>query len=417
MPGYPIMKKLHIFQPILILFQLFFAGYLWAGEAISISGFVSQSYVKSTENNYFADTLDGSFEFNEIGLNFIANVSNELHISTQFFARDFGNYNNDEILVNFAYGDYKINDSLGLRAGKMKITYGLYNEIRDMDQLRANIFYPSSVYHESWRDMLASIIGFGFYGNIRIGTLGKLSYVFQGGGINFSEDNSAMTLLKEQIPMYIPVPGISTELSNTKNDEFYAGSIFWKSPFNLTGLKIGLSFYDSYLTVDADINFLPEILTLSSKQDSYTASIEYSMYNYTFACELNLMTFDISLGPSSIPEFTTLAYYASISYGVNEMVEVYLAYSEYYRDKDNQSGSNDLEQQDFQQWTKEFIACVRFDINSSWILKLETHFNNGVNTLLNVDQKSTPVYLDTNVPQYPYKEDWMLFVAKVTYSF
>ena len=191
------MKKI-IFVQILSLPYLVLA-HLTAMENINIHGFISQGYVRTTENNYFADTRNGTFEFNELGINFTTNATEKLHLGVQLFARDFGNYNNDELIVNWAYGDYKIRDSFGIRAGKMKITYGLYNEYRDMDQLRTNILYPSGVYHESWRDMLSAINGCGLYGNIRLDVFGKLDYYVQAGSTNYSTDISGLVILEEQM--------------------------------------------------------------------------------------------------------------------------------------------------------------------------------------------------------------------------
>ena len=39
-------------------------------NGINIHGFISQGYLKSSDNNYQGNTEDGTFEFNEIGLTF-----------------------------------------------------------------------------------------------------------------------------------------------------------------------------------------------------------------------------------------------------------------------------------------------------------------------------------------------------------
>lgn len=404
----------------IIFLQIFFVNTVKATENINIHGFISQGYIKTTENNYFADTKNGSFEFNEMGISFATNVTERLHLGMQFFARDFGNYNNDEVIINWAYGDYKLKDGFGIRAGKMKITLGLYNEYRDMDQLRTNILYPSGVYNESWRDMLSSINGCGLYGNVRLNLLGKLRYFLQAGSSNYSKDFSGMNILEEQIPIYLNqfFPGIEGNIKNSSSKGFYAGSIFLNSPFKLKGLKMGVSYYDNTISNDILLNQLPDTYSIKVKGNSFTASIEYVHNNYTFASEYNLTELDIKLDAFSsfVPKFTSLTYYASLSYSFTEMTEAYIAYSEYYRDKNNMSGNNSPEGQDFRAWLKEIIFCVRFDLNPYWIVKLETHINNGATILMNNDQESEPVDY-YGVPQYPYKKNWLLFIGKVTYSF
>lgn len=66
----------------------------------------------------------------------------------QLFAFDRGNYGRDKVTIDWAYGDYRVNDWLGFRAGKVKIPLGLYNEARDNDALRTFIFLPQQAYFD-----------------------------------------------------------------------------------------------------------------------------------------------------------------------------------------------------------------------------------------------------------------------------
>jgi hypothetical protein len=88
-----------------------------------IHGFISQGYLKSTDNVDFLSfgTADGTFEFNELGLNFSNEPAENLRVGMQFFAFDLGELGNDEIVLDWAYADYKIRDYFGLRAGLIRI--------------------------------------------------------------------------------------------------------------------------------------------------------------------------------------------------------------------------------------------------------------------------------------------------------
>jgi len=143
---------------------------------MDIHGFISQGYLKSDSGDFMAKTEEGTFDFNECGINFISNINKKFHLGIQFFSRDFGDFDNNTINIDWAYGDYRYRDYLGFRIGQVKIPYGLYNEIRDIDFLRTSILLPISIYKESWRDSLTSIKGFGFYGDIPLNKLGDLSY-------------------------------------------------------------------------------------------------------------------------------------------------------------------------------------------------------------------------------------------------
>ena len=78
-------------------------------EDIAMHGFVSQGYLKSSDNNYLGNSKDGSYEFNEIGINFSAPITDELRFGIQLFSRDLGDFGNNELDVKLSV--YNILDS------------------------------------------------------------------------------------------------------------------------------------------------------------------------------------------------------------------------------------------------------------------------------------------------------------------
>src|SRR3569833_779458 len=107
-------------------------------------GFASQGYIKSSNGNQYpvSDSADGSFNFNDFGINFSKQLSPELRVGMQLFAQSRGNLGKDVVTVDWAYGDYRYQDWLGVRVGKVKIPLGLYNTSRDNDALRNPILLP-----------------------------------------------------------------------------------------------------------------------------------------------------------------------------------------------------------------------------------------------------------------------------------
>src|ERR1035437_3337463 len=140
----------------------------WGIDAagIEIHGFLSQGYIKTTKENNFPVTNSGqgSFNFNDFGINFSKELTPDLHVGLQLFAFDRGTYGRDAITVDLAFGDYRFKDWLGFRAGKVKIPLGLYNEARDNDALRTFIFLPQNEYYEYERDSIMAMIGGSLYG-------------------------------------------------------------------------------------------------------------------------------------------------------------------------------------------------------------------------------------------------------------
>lgn len=168
---------------------------------VDIHGFISQGYLKSTDNNFFADTKKGTTQFNEAGINFSTDVTERLRIGLQILAYDLGDIGNNTLTLDWAVADYHWRDWLGLRIGNLKMMHGLYNETRDIDMLRTSIFLPQSVYNESWRESTSSIQGAGIYGEIPAGFLGSFSYGGQYGSLNMPKDGGAAKLAEDQWPL------------------------------------------------------------------------------------------------------------------------------------------------------------------------------------------------------------------------
>ncbi|MCP4404356.1 MAG: hypothetical protein GY801_44530 [bacterium] len=121
---------------------LFLAGvgtaHAFDSDGIEIHGFASTGYIKTDQNNYLVLSEDGSFEFNEAGLNVTTSLSENIRVGMQLFSRDLGDVGNNNIELDWAFLDYQRNEALGLRLGRIKIPMGLYNDTRDDDMLRTS---------------------------------------------------------------------------------------------------------------------------------------------------------------------------------------------------------------------------------------------------------------------------------------
>ena len=127
--------------------------------AVDIHGYISQGYMRSNKNNFLAESYGGSFQFNELGINFSVELTDQLHAGLQLASRDLGSLGNNKVVVDWAFMDYHYQDWMGLRVGRVKMPFGLYNETRDIDMLRTSILLPQGVYNENFRDALTGIQG------------------------------------------------------------------------------------------------------------------------------------------------------------------------------------------------------------------------------------------------------------------
>lgn len=404
-----------------LVFPGFANGYMM--DDLMIHGFISQGYMKSDDNNFLAQTEDGSFQFNEMGINFTSVISTNLHLGMQFFARDQGKYGNDEVRIDWAFGDYHFKDFLGIRVGKIKVPMGLYNEYRDMDMLRTSILLPQSCYPEPFRDTSLAVKGAGVYGLVPLGKAGSIQYQAVHGAIHMDLDSPIIDFNQDARPYSI---------TDIDTDDVLAGTVFWSTPIHgdrYGSLRIGGTYYESKLSTTASltedwimmvetpfglqpVTLAPGGTPLLLENDPTLfigGSVEYVRGRLTIAAEYLSQRIDISMSipgtgmPPAEFDIEAEGYYASASYRFCDWFELGTYYSEFYPDKDDKDG--DKMEPDYLAWLKDFSLTTRFDINPFWTIKLEGHLMDGAAYLLASDNPEG------------FEEEWFLFIAKTTFSF
>jgi len=235
-------------------------------DNVDIHGFISQGYLKSNYNNFLAKTEDGTFQFNEAGINFSTDITERLRIGLQLFARDMGTIGNNEVILDWAVADYRFKDWLGLRAGNMKLVHGLYNETRDIDMIRTNIFLPQGIYNEAWRESSTLIQGMGIYGEVPMGVVGGLSYDGQYGNITMAPDKGAARLAEDQWPLAIV--DISPLLAAA--DPALVGAAFTSMYASVADKPVG----EGEITQDEFDNAMAQTQALTSQTDINLISVD-----------------------------------------------------------------------------------------------------------------------------------------------
>ncbi len=369
-------------------------------ERVDIHGFISQGYLQSTENNFLADTKDGSFQFNEMGINFSTNIAKKLQLGIQFFARDLGDLGNDKIVVDWAFADYRWEDWLGIVVGKIKLPKGLYNETKDIDMLRTFVLLPQSVYKAAWRDTLTANKGVGIYGKLPVNMLGSINYQFQSGVVNIETVSGVAKSIEATDPDNVDVTGFDVSYTNS-------GSLVWDTPFS--GLRIG----GSIVNIAYDVSFVYAGVASATLEDDLTVtvgSVEYMYAGLTFAAEYLEMRREYKETLTNIPDtITSQGYYASLAYRYSKFLEIGTYYSEYYTDKDDKDGEDYAGETNFPDHTvflKDFAQSIRLDLNDNWIFKFEHHLMDGTDIMYPQDN------LDDGT-----KQRYSLFAAKMTFSF
>ena len=141
-----------------------------------IHGYLSQGFLKSINEDYMEGTKDGTFQFNEFGINFRSKISKNISAGLQITSKGYANYDNNKLEIDWAYGTYNIKNIVNFDAGILKTPVGMFNEIRDIDLLRNCISLPSSIYDERIRDVTTKLLGIGLRRTENYGTFGTIRY-------------------------------------------------------------------------------------------------------------------------------------------------------------------------------------------------------------------------------------------------
>lgn len=363
-----------------------------------VHGFVSQGFMMSTNNNYLADTERGTFEFTEVGLNFTKQVTDNLRLGMQLFMRDLGPIGNYKPQFDWFYLDYRFFDWLGIRAGRTKIPFGLYNEVNDIDSARIPILLPQSVYPAANRDYLLAQTGLELYGNVPIGALGMLDYRAYGGTI------------------YIDAP-VDPTIQAFHIPYVFGGRLMWLTP--LDGLQVGGTFQKTSL--DAEFVLGP-VQTAQLIQSGalpagstgnlpfqipvtlWVASLEYTYRSFLFAAEYGRWHANIESNyPGILPTDSTEneRFYVMAGWQASDWLQSSIYYSAFYPQLDVREG-REAQQHDV-------AMTLRFDLNQYWLLKIEGHFIHGTADL---DPR-----LNGGRPKAELDENWELLLVKTTAYF
>jgi hypothetical protein len=350
---------------------------------LEVHGFASQGALLTSDNNYLARTERGSLEFTEAGINFTKAFDDQLRVGLQLFTRDLGPDGKYEAKFDWLYLDYRWRDWLGVRAGRVKLPFGLYNDTSDIDAAQSVILLPQSVYPATNRDFLLAQTGLELYGYHSSESAGALDYhVYLG-------------------TLYLSIPDSSSiQINNLDVPYIVGGRVLWETP--IEGLRAGVSALNGKVEGEytAPAMSPPTPVTLEVKATNLLSSVEYLNRGFVLAAEYGRSKGTSTLGPTSV-HTTSERMYGLAGYRWRPWLQTTAYFSLLYPDVDQRSG------QAHHQY--DTAASVRFDITPHWILKLEGHFLRGT-AALSPD-------LNGGTPQANLVNQWWLAAAKTTVYF
>ncbi|MCF6178862.1 MAG: hypothetical protein L3J63_05660 [Geopsychrobacter sp.] len=374
---------------------------------IRLNGFVSQGYLASSDNNFLADTTDGTFQYNEIGLTVNTQVSDKLRVGVQLLARDLGEVGNNEIRLDWGYGDYRFTDYFGVRIGKVKLPLGLYNEGRDSDFLRSMVFLPQSIYNENQRDMLVAYQGLGIYGNLPLETAGDLDYHVFFGTTNMPSDALMFKTVRNSFNRISTGLGGQQVTSVAEDDSiYYGGALVYNTA--LDGLRLGASYLSSENNFKATLANGSHADGRLEIDNHFVLSLEYIREYFGLMTEYMEMTSSQNFLGVTTAEKNPQAWYIMLHWFATDQLTFSALYDIRYADKNDKNGNSfvAMGMPDFLAWRKDASLGVRYDATENWTLKAEFHQIDGNELFTTV--------IDTAAT---LEKNWNYFALKATFNF
>jgi hypothetical protein len=359
---------------------------------IQIHGYATQGFLYTSNNNILTThSSDGSPAWTEAVLNVGAQPIPQLRIAVQgryFLLGNFGN----AVTLDWAAADYKPDEYLGVRFGKVKTPSGLFNDIQDIDPSYMWALLPQSIYQISSRNSVLAHYGGVVYGAFKPGAnLGKLEYRGWAGERTIAS-NDGYLLVQAESGLLLPdgLGGVT-----------YGAAVHWRTP--LSGLMIGASDgkdneWKGKLTAGngaltgtestAPLN-IPSYFALYEKNKVMVAG-EYSRLPVT-------PTIQFAGLPPSPSRIDYRSWYAMASYKLMPRLT---------------AGVYDSQQVDHQaalgpaRYSKDWTISGRYDFGQYLYAKAEEHFIDG-----------TAIGYDTDLNPNGLKPNTKLTILKVGVSF
>ena len=364
---------------------------------LQIHAFASQGLIKTTKNNYLVKhSTRGSFEFTEAAINFTQPLTDRLRMGLQLFTSQIGRVGDFRVEADWYYLDYRLTDWLGLRAGRTKVPFGLYNEVNDIDAARVPILLPQAVYPLLSRDLLLAQTGLELYGYLRLGRAGGLEYRAYGG------------------TLYAPAPANTAAMTVTDFSVpyTYGGRLMWETP--VEGLRLGGSYLG--LRAEAAATLPPADPTMSAGSLAqrvvfhlWIASAEYARDDLLLAAEFSQWiarldaTAQAGMQPpiASVTRETDTRYYGMAAYRVARWLTPGVYYAGLLHDRQDLAGRASYQH--------DIAATLRFDVNAFWLVKVEGHYMLGTGDV-------TPD-MNPGITNDQLALHWLVFLVKTTAYF
>ena len=334
-------------------------------QKFQVHGNVAQGLLFSSANNYLTtESSNGSAAWDSLSLNVTRNITDKFRVGAQMYSYRLGQFGRQNLMLDWAYGDYRFNSHFGIRAGKVKTPMGLYNDIQDVDAIYPWVLLPQAIYPADTRSFALAHTGAVAYGEVQLGKDGGVLEYAGFGGSRSQPRNEGFA-------------GIMADQGITLRD--YAGTVIgadlkWRTPIN--GLMLGGSWSRVELdstssTVHTPFGSFPA--RVYSRDQTQEVSGQYERGKLTLQAEGRITPIyqNSHTGPGLIYS-PMRAWYVLASYRAMKKLTLGTYYDQewfFLYNRDRQDPTNHL---------KDVALCTRFDLNRFLYAKVEGHYMDGL---------------------------------------
>ncbi|NOQ17386.1 MAG: hypothetical protein GQ581_10040, partial [Methyloprofundus sp.] len=349
-------------------------GFDWAPyqkvwqDDVQFHGFLSQGLFHTSGNNVFGKSKDSvSAGLTEVGLNVSYQALHNLSFALQGLYRRAGESTGSggEVSLDYGFVDLTLINlqemRIGVRGGRVKNAWGLYNETRDVSFTHPTIILPF-MYFERLRTMLLAIDGGQFYADYN-SPIGDFSFKFNYGFIRDSKNELLLAIVSD--PNITGHLEADTSFMAQLRYEIQGG----KYVFALGYADINLSYttqteFDPY--ADLKTHIFPIVVSAQYNGEYFNLTGEYSYQWNEFT------------GYSDRPDAFPISehWYIQGGYRILDNLELTVRYDASVQDINDRKGKL------FHQatglpahlaYSQDWVVGLRWNITPAWMIRTEYH--------------------------------------------
>ncbi len=341
---------------------------------LQIHGFATQGFIYSSSNNYLStNSNSGSLAWTDGVLSISDQVSDKLRVGIQMHMYQLGDFGGPNLQVDWASGDYRINDKARFSFGKVKTVVGLFNDTQDIDAVHLWALLPQGVYPTDNKSFDLAHSGADFYGDMPLGKQGgTFSYRAYAGYRSLDLNGGYVKQIDLALPYYFQTFGLpEAVITSAPSGTVIGGDLRWQTP--LKGFLIGSSATAETIQGSAGAISFRAARNVVTQQYA-----EFERCKFLAAFEMKRMpvafsfTANTAEGPfTSQNPIDWRSWYVMTSYRLVEKFQVGTYYSHLVDAGGGQSTSVS------QNYSKDWTISGRYDFNPHFYAKLEEHFVHG----------------------------------------